>query len=361
MSQTTAVVGLDVHANQTHAAVLDPATGEVQVHRLDGPPTQVAEFLATLGEETRAAYEAGPTGLTLARAAAERGLDVRVCAPGSLRRPQERVKTDRRDAIRLARLYLAGELSFCHIPSREEECFRDLVRAREDLRGDLMRARHRLSKFLLRRELRFPGQEGNWTQPHLAWLDRLRFDDPAAAATFADYLAAVKALLQRRSYLEGELEQLWPESPFAETVARLRCFRGLGTLSACGMSAEVGDVSRFRKPAQLASYLGIVPSESTSDERRRQGAITKTGPTHARRLLVEASYHYRHRPRVSLELARRQRGQDPRVVEVAWRAQRRLNQRWRILGERRGKPTGVVAVACARELTSFLWEAATLN
>jgi transposase len=358
---TLAKVGLDVHATQTHAAVLDPATGQLWTRRLQGPPAVSLKFLVSLGAGASAVYEAGPTGFALARAAAQSGIDVRVVSPGQLpRKPSDRVKTDRRDAIRLARLLAAGELSFCRVPSVEEERFRDLVRAREDVRGDLMRARHRLSKFLVRQELVYAGPGNPWTTMHRRWLGRLRFADPASTATFVDYLAAVEALTERRSALERALEQLAPASPFADTVARLRCFRGIDTLSAAGVSAEVGDFARFPHPRFLTGYLGIVPSEHTSDDRRRQGGITKAGPGHARRLLVEAAHHYRHQPHVAERLARRQREQDPRVCQIAWKAQRRLHARWRTLHLLRGKPAGIVAVAVARELATFLWEAATL-
>ena len=172
---------------------------------------------------------------------------------------------------------------------------------------------------------------------------------------------AVEALAHRRRTLIGALEDAVPASSHAATVARLRCFRGIDTLSAAGLCAEVGRFERFSKPALLSGFLGIVPCEYTSDQKRVQGSITKAGPTHARRLLVEASHHYRHRPVVGQGLAARQAGQDPRVVAVAWRAQRRLNARWAHLRQRRGKPTGTVAVACARELATFCWEAATLD
>jgi transposase len=355
-------VGLDVHATQTHVAVLDPATGELSTRRLQGPPTVAVEYVASLGAGATAVYEAGPTGFGLARAAEQRGVDLRVVSPGQLpRSPSDRVKTDRRDAIRLARLLAAGELRFCRVPSVEQERFRDLVRAREDIRGDLMRARHRLSTFLLRREQAYPGPGAAWTRAHRRWLARLRFDDAASAATFADYLAAVDALVQRRAALEHALAELAPAGPYAQTVARFRCFRGIDTLTACGIAAEIGDFARFQHPRLLSGYLGIVPSERTSDEKRRLGSITKAGPGHARRLLVEAAHHYRHQPAIGEELARRQDGQDPRICQVAWKAQRRLNARWRTLGRTRGKPSGVVAVACARELATFLWEAAMLD
>ena len=227
-----------------------------------------------------------------------------VCAPGSVPRAAgDRVKTDRRDAERLLRLWRAGELSLVRVPSPAEESFRDLVRAREDARGDVMRHRHRLSKFLLRRELRPPaGTLGAWSVPWMNWVRRLRFEDAAARTTHVDYLAAVEAALQRRSVLDLALEEAWPQSPYQATIARLRCFRGIATLSACGLAAEVGGFDRFERPGRLTGFLGIVPSEHSSGGKRRQGAITKAGSGHARRLLVEAAHHYRHPPRVSYEL-----------------------------------------------------------
>jgi transposase len=362
MEVTIAKVGLDVHAAQTRVAVLDPASGELSLRRLKGPPLGVLEFLAGLGRRVCAVYEAGPSGFALARAAAKRGLDVRVVAPGLIpRRAGDRVKTDRRDAVRLARLLAAGELTFVRVPSVEEERFRDLVRAREDLRCDLMRARLRLSSFLRRRELRFPGPGGAWTRAHRRWLSTLRFDDLASETTFVDYLAALEELPHRCATLEQALAELAPVSPFGDTIARLRCFRGIDTLTAAGVCSEVGDFHRFAHPRLLTGYLGLVPSERTSDQHRRQGGITKAGPAHSRRLLVEAAHHYRHQPRLDERLARRQAGQDPRVCQIAWRAQRRLHSRWRRLALERGRPAGVAAVACARELATFLWEAAVLE
>jgi len=271
------------------------------------------------------------------------------------------VKTDRRDAVRLARLLAAGELRFAFVPTVADERFRDLTRAIEAVRSDLMRARHRLSKFLLRRGERYPGPGGAWTIRHMNWLRRLSFDDPCSRASFADYLAAVELLLGRRASLLEALEQEVPASSHAEVIARLRCFRGIDTLSAAGLAAEVGDFARFPKPNLLSGFLGIVPSERSSDLKRRQGSITKAGPPHARRLLVEAAHHYRTRPLIGETLARRQQGQDPRVIAIAWRAQQRLYQRWQHLYAERRKPSGVVTIACARELAAFCWEAATLD
>jgi transposase len=360
--KATCLVGLDVHARQTHAAVLDQASGQLGVSRLRMAPIEVVWFLEGLGPAVRAVYEAGPTGFGLARAGRERGIDVRVVAPGSVPKAcGDRVKTDRRDAVRLVRLLAAGELSFAFVPSVADECFRDLVRCIEDVRGDLMRARHRLGKFLLRRGERYPGPGRAWTAAHLRWLHSLRFDDSCSEATFADYAAAVELLTGRRATLIETLCRQVPDSSHAPVIAGLRCFRGIDTLSAAGLCAEIGDWRRFGKPALVSGFLGIVPSEHTSDSKRRQGAITKAGPPHARRLLVEAAHHYRAQPRVGATLARRQTGQDPRVIAIAWRAQRRLYQRWQHLHVERRKPSGVVAIAVARELAGFLWEAATLD
>jgi transposase len=361
MPHSMSLVGLDVHAAQTHAAILDMATGELRGVKLRMPPVEVVGFLASLPGPVRAVYEAGPTGFGLARAALDRGIDVRVVAAGKVPRASgDRIKTDKRDAERLARLLAAGELRFAFVPTIADEQFRDVIRAIEDCRGDLMRARHRLGKFLLRRDLRWQRPGSAWTQAHLAWLHSLRFDDVCSQAVFVDYLAGVEMLIARRAALLVALEQVIPDTRHATTIARLRCFRGLDTLSAAGLCAEIGDWHRFR-PKPLSGFLGIVPSEHTSDSKRRQGSITKAGSSHARRLLVEAAHHYHHSPTVGATLARRQRGQDPRVIEIAWRAQRRLHQRWSVLRLQRRKPAGVVAIACARELAAFCWEAATLN
>jgi transposase len=308
-------VGLDVHACESACALFDGTTGEVLSRRLSGRPHELLEWLEGVQRPFRAVYEAGPTGYGLARRAAERGFDVRVCAPGHIaRRPGDRVKTDKRDGLRLARLLAAGDLTLVTVPPLEHERVRDLVRCREDVRGDLMRVRHRIGKFLLRRELYYPGSGRgrggrNWTQHHRDWLSSLRFDDRASELCFADYLHAHDALLARRDGLDRALAEIAPDCPWAVTVGRLRCLRGVDTLTALGLCAEVSDFGRFAGPEALACYLGLVPSESSSGERRRQGSITKAGSGHARRLLVEAAHHYSRPPRVSQLLSRRQEGQ----------------------------------------------------
>jgi transposase len=362
VSNDRTVVGLDVHGKATQAAALVLATGEISFQRIGGPPSVVVGYLQGLGGRVLATYEAGPVGYGLARTGLERGLDVRVCAPGSIvRRPHERIKTDRRDAERLARLLAAGELSFVRVPSIAEEHHRDLARCREAARGDLMRARHRLTKLLLRRELDFTGPGSNWTQAHWKWLNNLRLEDVPSRTVLTDYLSAVRALEQRRSALDQTIEELWPHSPWADTIARLRCMRGVNTTTAFGLCAEIGDFHRFERPTTLTSYLGIVPSEHSSGEQTRRGPITKAGSTHARRLLVEAAHHYRHHPALGAALARRQDGQDPRACEIAWRCQKRLHHQYQRLRIKRGKPANIVTVALARELCAFAREISQLH
>jgi transposase len=359
MAQVRTLVGLDVHASKIVAAVLDAETGELRSFRLPGCAVEAAGFCARLQAPVRATYEAGPTGYGLARELGQREVECVVAAPGKIPRAAgDRVKTDRRDAEHLARLLLAGRLCPVRVPGEAEEALRDLVRAREDIRGDLMRARHRLSKLLLRHGLRFEGAA--WTERHRAWLAQVELGEGAAQATLTDYRGAIEALLHRRSELERQIEALIPGSPWEREVGRLRCLRGIDTLSAVGLAAEVGDFRRFARAGQLASYVGLVPSESSSGEQRRQGSITKTGSRHARRLLVEAAWHYRHRPLLGRALEHRQEGQPAAAVAVSWSAQRRLNRTWTRL-RAKGKRATVVAVAAARELSGFCWAITTIE
>jgi transposase len=241
------------------------------------------------------------------------------------------------------------------VPTSEEEALRDLVRAREDLRGDLMRARHRMGKLLLRHDVRYDGTGDNWTQRHRQWLSAVRLPERGAQATLLDYLGAIDALVIRRDQLEATIAELIPTSPWATDIARLRCLRGIGTLTAVGLCAEVHGFDCFEHPEQLMSYVGLVPSEKSSGERRRQGAITKSGSQHARRLLVEGAWHYRHPPRLGTRLKARQADQPAAVIAIAWKAQQRLHQIWRRLETKRGKRKTIVAAAVARHLAGFCW------
>lgn len=305
----------------------------------------------------RVCYEAGPTGFGLHRYLAERGVDCSVVAPGLVpARPGERVKTDRRDARRLAYLHASGLLEAIHVPSPELEAARDLIRAREDARLDRMRDRHRLSKFLLRHDR--PPPKGTWGPTRRRWIADRRFEHPAQQRTLDTYLHALDLVDARITQLEQTIAELAVEGPWADQVADLRCLRGVNTLTALGLVAEVGDFERFGEAAEFMAFTGLVPSEHSSGEKRRQGSITKAGNQHVRRLLVEAAWHSRLRPKVGQELERRQRGRDSLVIERAWRAQQRLHRRWwRMAG--RGKPHQKIVVACARELAGFVWAITT--
>jgi transposase len=354
MAKARSLVGLDVHAAKIVAAVLDAETGQVQHFRLGGDVVEAAGLCAGLARPVRAAYEAGPTGYGLARELARRQVECVVAAPSKIPRAcGDRVKTDRRDAEHLVRLLLAGKLHAVRVPGPAEEALRDLVRAREAVRVDLMRCRHRLSKLLLRHGIRFDDGRA-WSERHRVWLAQVELGWPAAQATLTDACGAVDALVHRRDQLEREIVAMLPGSPWAVQVGRLRCLRGIDTLTAAGLCAEIADFERFAQAEQLMSYVGLVPCENTTGEQRRLGAITKTGSGHARRLLVEAAWHYRKRPAIGRALRERQEGQPAEAIAVAWSAQQRLHRTWTRL-EARGKRRTIIAVAGARELAGFCW------
>jgi transposase len=354
MAKAKTLVGLDVHATKTVAAVLDAETGELRCFAMSAENMEVAAFCAALPRPVRVAYEAGPTGYGLARELAKRGVECVVAAPSKIPRASgDRVKTDRRDAEHLVRLLLAGKLHAVRVPGDDEEALRDLVRARDAVRMDLMRCRHRLSKLLLRHGIRFDDGAA-WTQRHREWLGTVTLDWPAAQATMLDARGAIDALTHRREQLEREIVAMIPDSPWRVQVGRLRCLRGVDTLTAVGLCSEIGDFERFARAEQLMSYVGLVPCESTTGQQRRLGAITKTGSGHARRLLVEAAWHYRSRPTIGRKLSDRQQSQPPEAIAVSWSAQRRLHRTWTRL-EARAKRRTIIAAAAARELAGFCW------
>jgi transposase len=284
---------------------------------------------------------------------------VDVIAPSKTPRAAgDRIKSDRKDAELLVRLLMAGQLSAVAIPPLQVEAARDLTRAREAIRVDLARWRHRVSKLLLRYGRVWPAGKSAWTLEHRAWLAKQRFDEPSTGLAYIDALAAMDGLLHRRSALDHQLELLVDDPAWWPTVARLRAFRGIDTLSAFALHLEIHDWQRFTRPAQLAAWVGLVPSRQQSGESDQHGAITKTGSAHARRLLVEAAWHYRRRPGDSIALRRRQAGVPDHVLAISGRCQRRL---YRVHHELRGrgKPGNVATIAAARELACFLWAAAT--
>jgi transposase len=354
MAKAKSLVGLDVHATSIVAVVLDAETGQLQTFSMDGEVAGAAGFCAGLPRPVRVAYEAGPTGYGLARELTRRGVECVVAAPSKIPRAAgDRVKTDRRDAEHLVRLLWAGKLHPVRVPGDEEEALRDLVRARDAVRMDLMRCRHRLSKLLLRHGIRFDDGHA-WTDRHRQWLAGVTLDWPAAQATLLDARGAVDGLVHRRDQLEREIVAMLPACPWTIQVARLRCLRGIDTLTAVGLCSEIGDFERFARAEQLMSYVGLVPSENTTGQQRRLGAITKTGSGHARRLLVEAAWHYRKVPSIGKTLTERQAAQPAEAIAISWSAQRRLHRTWTKL-EARAKRRTIIAVAAARELSGFCW------
>jgi transposase len=357
MTGTMTFAGLDVHARSIHGAAIDVVTGELRRARFGAGSEPVVSWLRELPQPVYACYEAGPTGFALYRAAVEAGLRIEVIAPSKTpRAPGDRIKSDRKDAELLARLLLAGQLKTVTVPSVGVEAARHLCRAREHVRADLMRCRHRVSKLLLLHGRVYPGPT-SWTQRHRQWLAGQRFDEPATELAYLDALAAVDGLVARKAALDERLSRLALEGEWRSTVARVRCFRGIDTLTAFALCLEIGDFARFQRPSQLASWLGLVPSLDQSGEGRRQGTITKSGSSYARRLLVESAWHYLRPPRIGATVANRQQGQPPHVLRIAWRAQQRLHRLHQRL-RARGKPGNVVTVAVARELACFLWAAA---
>jgi transposase len=355
IESTTVTVGLDVHARSIRLAAVR-AEELLEERTLPYDEEAVVRLLGRW-PAVRCCYEAGPTGFGLYRYLVERGIECAVVAPGLVpQRPGDRVKTDPRDARKLARLHAGGLLEPIHVPSPALEAARDLVRAREDARLDRMRDRHRLSKFCLRHGRLLPTT--GWTVLRRKWLGEQRFEHGAEQITFDSYLHAVDLVDARVEQLERAIREIAEHGPWQELVAKLRCLRGIDTLTAMGLVAELGDFSRFESAEELMAFVGLVPSEHSSGEKRRQGSITKVGNSHVRRLLVEAAWHARRRPKVGYELARRQRGQDALVIERGWRCQQRLYQRWQRMAGR-GKPQQKIVVACARELAGFVWAIAT--
>jgi transposase len=351
----TVTVGLDVHARSIRLAAV--RADELLEERTLPYDEAAVERVLRRWPAVRCCYEAGPTGFGLYRYLSGRGIECAVIAPGLVpQRPGDRVKTDPRDARKLARLHAGGLLEPIFVPAPELEAARDLVRAREDARLDRMRDRHRLSKFCLRHGRLVPGL--SWGVSRRTWLSEQRFAFAAEQQAFDSYLHALDLADARIEQLEQAIREAAEQQPWRELVARLRCLRGVDTLTALALVAEIGDFGRFKCAEEFMAFVGLVPSEHSSGEQRRQGSITKVGNSHVRRLLVESAWHARRRPTVGYQLGRRQRGQDAVDIERAWRCQQRLYQRWQRMAGR-GKPSQKIVVACARELAGFVWAIAT--
>jgi len=354
-------VGLDAHQETIQAAVLLPDGKKSAEDRLANTPEAIRRWARRLLQRAPGAvvccYEAGPLGYGLKRELEALGLRCVVVAPALIPvKPGDRIKTDRRDARKLAELLRAGLLTEVHAPSAEQEAVRDLSRAREAVKRDQVRMRHRLSKFLLRRGVRWTPGRRAWTQAHLEWLRGRRLGYPADQAILDDHLLGLEQMESRLLALDAKLEAIGSEAPYRQPVGWLRCFRGIDTLTALALVVELHDFRRFASPRALMGYLGLVPSESSSGGKERRGAITKAGNSRLRRLLVESAWHYRHRPGVSYRLRERRAGQPARVIAIADRAQHRLHAR-DIRFQARGKPHNKIVVAIGRELIGFVWAA----
>jgi transposase len=352
-------VGLDVHAETIAVAVAEP-DGEVRsLGVIPNRPDSLRKLVKKLGpaRQLRMCYEAGPTGYVVYWQLTALGVACEVVAPTLVPvKAGDRVKTDRRDAIKLARSYRAGDLTPVWVPDAAHEALRDLVRAREAAKKDQLRARHRLGKFLLRRGRRPPTPMHAWTHAHLSWVKTVHFEHPAQEATLLDYLHEVEHVAERIGRLERAIDdavQTAPE-PMRAVIEALQALRGIAQVSAVTIVAEVGELSRFGNPRQLMGYSGAVSSEDSSGVRIRRGAITKTGNAHLRRVVIEAAWAYRYRPAVGTALRKRQAEVTPEVKAIAWKAQHRLHRRYRHLLSK-GKCKQQVVTAIGRELLGFIW------
>jgi len=355
-------VGLDVHAKSIAVAVAGKSGTERYVGKIPNRIESIRKLVKKLGpkDELRVCYEAGPCGYVLYWQLTKMGVACEVVAPTLIPvKSGDRVKTDRRDALKLAHCYRNGDLTAVWVPDAEHEAVRDVVRAREAAKKDQRKARHRLQKFLLRHGHQRPIGVNSWTAKHGAWLNSLRFEIGALQSTFTDYRHEVEHAGDRIVRLEAAIDEAVEQAPaeLRAVIAGLQALRGIAKTSAVGIAVEVGKFSRFPNPRQLMGYSGVVPSEHSSGDDPKRGGITKTGNSHLRRLLVESAWSYRHQPRMYPALRKRQKDLAPAVSEISWRAQVRLSGRYRKLCAR-GKPSQKVITAVARELLGFIWEIA---
>jgi len=359
MKKTLRFLGLDVHAETIAVAVAEP-DGEVRsLGTIANREESIRKLVKKLGppKQLRACYEAGPTGYVVYWQLTQLGVDCAVVAPTLVpTKSGDRVKTDRRDAAKLARCHRAGDLTAVWVPDAEAEALRDLVRAREAAKQDQLRARHRLSKFLLRTGRRPPFAGKAWTLPYMAWVRQLRYEQAAQEWTRLDLLHEVEHMTERVKRLEEAIREAVKLAPagMREVIRGLQCLRGVAEISAVTIAAELGQISRFESPRQLMGYSGMVPSEESSGKRQQRGGITKTGNAHLRRIAGEAAWSYRLRPAVGPRLRRRQQGAPEEIKEMAWKAQLRLHKRYARLAAA-GKDQRKIVTAVGRELLGFIW------
>jgi transposase len=360
-------IGLDTHKSSISMAIALPGKEEAGYYgKISGSSPNVERILRRVMKQYNVSksdiiisYEAGPCGFVLARRLVQLGFDVIVAAPSLMpQKPGVKVKTDKRDAKKIAELLRDGQLTAVHIPDEKDEAIRDLCRARTDAVDDLRRTRQRLGAFLLRNGHIYTGRS-NWTEAHMRYLREIVMPDPSQKVALEEYIISIQAASERTQRLEEHMETLqqgWSRLSF---VKALQSFRGFQMVSAMTVTSELGDLTRFVHPRKLMGFLGMVPSESSSGTHRRQGSITKCGNSHARWMLVEVAHHYRTPPKVSKELSVRQEGLSREIRELSWRAQNRLHRKYIRLKCRHLHENKIV-VAVARELVGFIWELAML-
>lgn len=354
-------IGLDVHARSIAAAAFVPETGEVVIRSFPYDAAPVAEWALTFPQPARCVYESGPTGFDLLRKLEGLGVECCMGAVSKMLRPAgDKVKTDKRDAVFLARMLAVGNVVEVAVPRASLEAARDLSRAREDCRDDLARARNRVSKFLLRKGVAYDAGRSAWTRAHRRWLHSVELPDECERLVFDECLEAVRSLELRRDRLDEAIAARAAEPDLAPTVSALRCLRGVSTTTAFALAVEVGDFSRFPSARSFMSFLGLVPSESSSGESTSRGPITKAGNSHVRKLLVESAWaHSRRYAPLTPQAQEAFRGVPAEVCEKAAKANRRLHERSVALRER-GKRPCVANAAVARELAGFVWAIANM-
>jgi transposase len=352
-------VGMDTDAKKNQIAVYRGWDKEPAAEwEADMDSKGIKKLIERLGRETgeiRCVYEAGPCGYELYRKLRKAGIHCDVIAPSlTPRKPGDRVKTNRRDAQNLARLYRAGELTIIDVPDEKQEALRDLTRAREDVREDLTRRQHRLNRFLARQGCHY--RDGDkWTQKHWAWIRKVHFEDSNAQTVLEESIRAVEQSQEQMKTFDSKIEENAQKPEYAKKVERYQTLRGVKTTTAMTIVAEVWDMRRYGKAPQFMGSTGLVSSEHSTGDHERRGKITKAGNAHLRRVLVEAAWHYRHRPIAGQAIKKRRKGQPEAVVSIAERADQRLNRKFRRLVDRYNKKPGIAAVAVARELAGFIW------
>lgn len=355
-------IGLDVHKETIAVSIAPQNSTEVRRYGIIGGTLdaidKLVKKLAAENVELRFAYEAGPCGFVICRHLRNQGFVCEVVAPSLIpKKASDKVKTDRRDADQLARLFRAGELTFIHVPDQEDEAIRDLVRARFAAMTDQRQARNRLKGFLLRLGFRYTGKS-SWNDAHKRYLAKLIMPQPAQQIAFQEYIHAINDATDRLERLAQAVEDALPGWKWAPVVRALMSLRGVQVLTGMTLVAEVGDFSRFDDPRSLMHFFGLTPSEHSSSNKRVQGGITRCGNSHCRRILTEAAWHYRLQPKVSEAIQQRQQGQSKQVQTISWEAQQRLHKRFKALAAK--KKSVIAATAVARELAGFVWAIACL-